>query len=112
MTHEAERRVQSVIVGDLKLPPAGAEAAEVDPDEKVPMLIELNLRYPGDLATVRQDFYQLWVSFIDRAGGSWPAEPTSAGPVQPAVPPRLALGRERYAQGAGLVDLMRVLANV
>jgi hypothetical protein len=94
MTHEAEHHVQSVIVGDLKLPSAGtadAEAAEINPDEKVPMLIELNLRYPGGLAAVRQDFYQLWVSFIDRAGGSWPAEPTSAGPVQPAVPPRLAL---------------------
>ena len=94
MTHEPEHHVQSVIVGDLKLPPAGtagAEAAEIDPDEKVPMLIELNLRYPGGLATVRQDFYQLWASFVDRAGGSWPAEPTSAGPVQPAIPPRLAL---------------------
>ena len=94
MTHEPEHHVQSVIVGDLKLPPAGtagAEAGEIDPDEKVPMLIELNLRYPGGLATVRQDFYQLWASFVDRAGGSWPAEPTSAGPVQPAIPPRLAL---------------------
>ena len=94
MTHEAESHVRSVIVGDLKLPPegtAGAEAAEVDPDEKVPMLIELNLRYPGGLATVRQDFYQLWADFVHRAGGSWPTEPASAGPVEPAVPPRLAL---------------------
>ena len=72
MTHEPEHHVQSVIVGDLKLPPAGtagAEAAEIDPDERVPMLIELNLRYPGGLATVRQDFYQLWASFVDRATG-------------------------------------------
>ena len=94
MTHEDEHHVRSVIVGDLKLPPdgtAGAASAGIDPDEKVPMLIELNLRYPGGLAAVRQDFYQLWASFTDRAGGSWPAEPTSADPVQPAVPPRLAL---------------------
>jgi len=94
MTYEAEHHVRSVIVGDLKLPPegaAGAGAAEIDPDEKVPMLIELNLRYPGGLAAVRQDFYQLWANFIGRAGGSWPAEPASASPVQPVIPPRLAL---------------------
>ena len=94
MTYEAEHHVRSVIVGDLKLPPEGtaaAEASEVDPDEKVPMLIELNLRYPGGLAAVRQDFYQLWADFVDRAGGWWPAEPASASPVQPAVPSRLAL---------------------
>jgi subtilisin family serine protease len=94
MTYEAEHHVRSVIVGDLKLPPqgtAGAEAAEVDPDEKVPMLIELNLRYPGGLAAVRQGFYQLWADFADRATGSWAADPASAGPVQPAVPAGLAL---------------------
>jgi len=94
MTYEAEHHVRSVIVGDLKLPPegtAGAGAAAIDPDEKVPMLIELNLRYPGGLAAVRQDFYQLWANFLDRAGGSWPAEPAPASPVQPAIPPRLAL---------------------
>ena len=94
MTYEAEHHVRSVIVGDLKLPPQGtasAEAAEVDPDEKVPMLIELNLRYPGGLAAVRQGFYQLWADFADRAAGSWPADPASAGPVQPAVPAGLAL---------------------
>ena len=94
MTPEAEQHVRSVIVGDLKLPPegtAGGDAAGINPDEKVPMLIELNLRYPGGLAAVRQAFYQLWENFVDRAGGSWPVEPELAGPVQPAVPPRLAL---------------------
>lgn len=55
------------------------------------MLVELNLRYPGGLAAVRQAFYDLWADFADRAGGSWPAEPTSVSPVQPPVPPRLAL---------------------
>ena len=94
MTHEAEGHVRSVIVGDLKLPPegtAGPERARVDPDAKVPMLIELNLRYPGGLAAVRRDFYQLWADYVDRAEGSWPAEPETAGPVQPAIPARLAL---------------------
>jgi subtilisin family serine protease len=94
MTREAESHVRSVIVGDLKLPPAGTagpEAAQIDPVEKVPMLIELNLRYPGGLAEVRRDFYRLWDDYADRAGGSWPAEPATASPVQPAVPERLAL---------------------
>jgi len=93
MTHEPEHHVRSVIVGDLKLPPEGVAGggAGINPDEKVPMLIELNLRYPGGLAAVRQAFYQLWGNFIDRAGGSWPAQPQSGDPVQPAVPPRLAL---------------------
>ncbi len=94
MAHEAGNHVESVVIGDLRLPPegtAGAEAAEVDPDEQVPMLIELNLRYPGGLGTARQAFYELWNSYADRAGGSWPAEPTSVSPVQPPVPPKLAL---------------------
>jgi subtilisin family serine protease len=92
MTHEAENRARSVIVGDLRLPPEGAaDQVQVDPGEKVPMLVELNLRYPGGLAAVRQAFYELWADYADRAGGSWPAEPTSVSPVQPPVPPRLAL---------------------
>ena len=94
MTYEAENHIRSVIVGDLKLPPggvAGPEAAQVDPGEKVPMLIELNLRYPGGLAAVREAFYQLWTNYADRAGGSWPTEPSSGSPVQPPVPPGLAL---------------------
>jgi subtilisin family serine protease len=94
MTYEAEHRIESVIVGDLNLPPKGtadAEAAQVDPGEKVPMLIELNLRYPGGLATARQAFYDLWAGYADKAGGSWPAAPTSVSSVQPPVPPKLAL---------------------
>lgn len=91
MTYEAEHRVRSVIVGDLRLPPEGADEGQVDPGEKVPMLVELNLRYPGGLVAVRQAFYTLWADYADRAGGSWPAEPTSVSPVQPPVPRRLAL---------------------
>jgi subtilisin family serine protease len=90
MTYEADNRVRSVIVGDLRLPPEGA-ADQVDPHEKVPMLVELNLRYPGGLAAVREAFYALWALYAPRAGGSWPAEPTSVSPVQPPIPPGLAL---------------------
>jgi len=92
MTYEAEHRVRSVLVGDLRLPPQNAaDQDQVDPGEKVPMLVELNLRYPGGLEAVRQAFYTLWDDYADRAGGSWPAEATSVSPVQPPVPPRLAL---------------------
>src|SRR5215469_6447248 len=94
MMFKSERHIESVIVGDLSLSPKGAvgpDAAQVDPNEKVLMLIELNLRYPGGLATARQAFYDLWAGYVDRAGGSWPTDPTSVSPVQPPVPEKLAL---------------------
>ncbi len=92
MTYESAHRVRSVLVGDLRMPPEGAaDQDQVDPGEKVPMLVELNLRYPGGLADVRRAFYALWEHYAERAGGSWPAEPTSVSPVQPPVPARLAL---------------------
>ena len=92
MTYEAAHRVRSVLVGDLRMPPEGAaDQDQVDPGKKVPMLVELNLRYPGGLAEVRRAFYALWEQYAERAGGSWPAEPTSVSAVQPPVPPRLAL---------------------
>src|SRR5436305_15272590 len=87
MTYEAEHHVRSVLVGDLRLPPQDAAAqAQVDPGEKVPMLVELNLRYPGGLAEVRRAFYALWEQYAERDGGSWPAETASVSPVQPPVP--------------------------
>jgi subtilisin family serine protease len=92
MTYEAAHHVRSVLVGDLRLlPQDAADQAQVDPGEKVPMLVELNLRYPGGLAEVRRAFYALWEQYAERAGGSWPAEPASVSPVQPAVPAGLAL---------------------
>ena len=95
MTYEPATHVRSVIVGDLKLPPGGAaaqETAQVDPGEQVPMLIELNARYPGGLAVVRQAFYELWGHYADRAG-ALPADPNPAlaSPVQPTVPVGLTL---------------------
>jgi subtilisin family serine protease len=93
MTYGPENHVRSPIVGDLKLPPegmAGQETAAVDPDQRVPMLIELNVRYPGGLAAVREAFYDLWGGYAARAGGSWPPEAT-ASPVQPPVPQGLVL---------------------
>ncbi|MBV9204511.1 MAG: S8 family serine peptidase [Actinobacteria bacterium] len=90
MAYEPENHVRSVIVGDLKLPP-GTTADDETAQAQVPMLIELNVLYPGGLAAVRQAFYDLWAGYADRAGGSWPQEPTPSDPVQPPVPPKLAL---------------------
>ncbi|MBV9794139.1 MAG: S8 family serine peptidase [Actinobacteria bacterium] len=83
MTYEPENHVQSVLIGDLKLPTAAAAAAQVDPDERVPMLVELNVLYPGGLAAVQDAFYGLWEHYSARAGGDWSNQPLSASPVQP-----------------------------
>jgi subtilisin family serine protease len=93
MSNGHESRFRSRIIGDLHLPPdgtAGEGAAQVDPQQRVPMLIELNVRYPGGLLAVTEAFYDLWEHYADVAGGSWPEELTSASPVQPPVPPGLA----------------------
>ncbi|MGW2408424.1 S8 family peptidase [Streptomyces sp. NPDC001739] len=94
MMHEPEGPFRSPIVGDLNLPPDGTsdkEYASVDPQRQVPMLIELNVRYPGGLLAVRGAFYELWEGYSAMAGGWWPEETTSASPVQPPVPHGLAL---------------------
>lgn len=88
--NEPEGRYRSPIVGDLNLPPEGtagdAGSGSVDPDEMVPALIELNVRYPGGLVAVRKEFYYLWEEdFARRAGGSWPEQPPP-GVDQPSVP--------------------------
>ena len=94
MTYEPGSHARSVIIGDLKVPSAGTasqEAAQVA-GEQVPMLIELNVLYPGGLAAVRLAFYQLWDHYVDRAG-ALPPDPnlSPASPVLPAVPAGLAL---------------------
>ncbi|MGH3672648.1 MAG: S8 family serine peptidase [Pseudonocardiaceae bacterium] len=89
MTYEPQRRYRSPIVGDLRLPPDDAVREEavspVDPDEKVPMLVELNVRYPGGLLAVREAFSELWSQYASRAGGSWPTD-QAAGPEQQLIP--------------------------
>jgi len=94
MTFEPENHFRSALVGDLKLPPPGtgeAQSGQVDPSEKVPLLIELNVLYPGGLAAVREAFYSLWARYVDRAGGYWPPDPLPVSSVQPSIPEKLAL---------------------
>ncbi len=94
MTFQPEHHVRSVLVGDLNLPPEGASddaSGQIDPHEKVPMLIELNVLYPGGLVEVRRDFYDLWRNYVERAEGYWPAQPVSASTGEPPVPDKLAL---------------------
>lgn len=89
--HEVRRRTS--IVGDLRLPPedsAGKGPAAADPHERVPMLIELNVRYPGGLVAVRAAFYELWSQYAAQASGWWPDEPAAVGSGQPPIPPGLA----------------------
>lgn len=89
--NELEGRYRSPIVGNLKLPPEGAVADEggsaIDPDEHVPILIEINVTYPGGLRAVREALYGIWHEFEDRAGGSW--EDPAPILLDPPVPPRL-----------------------
>jgi subtilisin family serine protease len=92
MNDHSDRHARSAIVGELSMPPdsdgAGGQAAA---DVPVPILIELNVRYPGGLGEVRSAFYDLWAPYADLAAGSWPEEQTSADVVHPPVPTGLAL---------------------
>jgi subtilisin family serine protease len=101
MAYETGRGYPSPIVGDLKLRPkdtvppdgtAGEGSAGPDPDDKqVPMLVELNVLYPGGLGAVRDAFYRVWETYAEQAGGWRPHEPTPATSTQPPVPTGLAL---------------------
>ena len=89
--NELEGRYRSPIVGNLKLPPEGVAEDEdgrgIDPDEQVPILLELNVTYPGGLRAVREALYFIWGEFEDRAGGSW--EDPVPDPSRPARSPGL-----------------------
>jgi len=93
MAHDPDNLFRSPIIGDLELPADGSGdgATGAADDRQVPMLVELNVRYPGGLDAVRRSFYELWSEFEERAGGSWPDELTSVSTVQPPVPNGLAI---------------------
>ncbi|MEU5340464.1 S8 family peptidase [Streptomyces sp. NPDC020766] len=101
MMHEPEGNSRSPIVGDLNMPPDGASekwngaadkgTASLESQQRVPMLIELNVLYPGGLLAVREAFYEIWQHYVTMAGGRWPEAFTSESPVQPPVPQGLAL---------------------
>ena len=113
MPNGPESRFRSRIVGDLNLAQdgtAGEGAAQIDPQQRVPMLIELNVRYPGGLLAVTEAFYDLWEHYAEVAGGSWPEELTSASPVQPPVPPGLAsIAPKLYQCVLSRADLRRMM---
>jgi subtilisin family serine protease len=91
-TDPGNRQARSALVGDLQLPASDEHAENVpDPNEKVPMLIELNARYPGGLAAVSEAFYAMWSRYLEQAGGTWPTSTSAQSPVLPAVPPQLAI---------------------
>jgi hypothetical protein len=85
---------RSPIVGGLRLSPAGRDddtATAPDPLAQVPMLIELNARYPGGLVAVTRVFYRLWGDYESQAGGNWPAEANAVSPGGQPVPSGLAV---------------------
>lgn len=94
MAHEPEGRFRSPIVGDLNLPPEGTTGDEgpswLDPHERVPMLVELNVLYPGGLGAVRDAFYEIWMTYAHLTGG-WPSEEPPPSSTQPPVPAGLEL---------------------
>jgi subtilisin family serine protease len=91
MALEGGGLARSPIIGDLHLPPAastGTSEPDGEPaDEPVPILVELNVLYPGGLEAVTRQFFQLWT----QASAQWAGPPAPAGepaadPVHPAVP--------------------------
>jgi subtilisin family serine protease len=91
-TDHGTHQPRSALVGDLRLPP-GDEHAEgaPDPQEKVPMLIELNALYPGGLAAVSEQFYRLWARYQDQAGTTRPPASWTDNPLLPPVPAGLVI---------------------
>jgi subtilisin family serine protease len=63
----------------------------VDPNAQVPMLVELNVLYPGGLRAVRDAFYRVWEPFQAQGGGWRPDEAIPASSTEPQVPAGLAL---------------------
>src|SRR5438552_14142461 len=47
---------------------AGQETASVDPDWRIPMLIEFNVRFPGGLVAICEAFHDLWDGYSARPG--------------------------------------------
>ena len=96
MALEGGGLARSPIVGDLHLPPPAADGAgpgdeDSGPggpgDEPVPILVELNVLYPGGLDAVTEKFFQLWTDGYEQwAGAPAPTGKPVMGPAHPAVP--------------------------
>jgi subtilisin family serine protease len=90
VAHLRDGRFRSSIIGQLRLPPDDAPSGEVDPDETVPMLVEVNVLFPGGLRAVRDAFYRAWEPFA-QAQGWRRGQPVPATSVEPQVPAGLEL---------------------
>jgi subtilisin family serine protease len=95
MAYEPGRRYRSPIVGHLNLPPGATGGTGSpdggdgpDPHELVPMIVELNVRYPGGLGAVHAAFHEVWEP--------WTTPSTAPEPIPPAtteIPPPSGLVR-------------------
>jgi subtilisin family serine protease len=106
MTSDPEHhQSRSAIVGSLKLPgppqPGRPEPAgdQPDPDELVPVLIELNARFPGGLAAVSEAFAALWAPYGQQGTARWLPPAATSSPALPAAPPGLAVVAPSLYQG-------------
>jgi subtilisin family serine protease len=102
MTSDSGHQARSAIVGNLRLPGPGAPEKATDgpdPHEQVPVLIELNARYPGGLAAVSDAFSELWAPYAQQGKGQWPTPAATGSPALPTAPPGLAVVAPSLYQG-------------
>ena len=111
MATQPDDNRRTPLVGSLRLPrtPRAGAKGNVSADERVPMIIELDVRYPGGLEAVRNDFYQVWDAYAPLSAAHQD-RPTSST-VEPPVPRGLALVAPKLyqcvlsrAQAAQLVE--------
>lgn len=90
MAFEPDRFYRSRVIGDLHLPPGEPETQEGPANERVAVLLELDVLFPGGLAAVTERFFRLWTDEHQLwAGEPAPTGEPSVGPTQPPVPPGL-----------------------
>ena len=93
MSYEPDRRTTSPLIGDLHLPP-GTDDQELL-EERVPALVELNVRFPGGLTEVASRFcLEVW----ERHYPEWTGEPLPAADTsshQSVTEPRVPAGLRR-----------------
>ena len=99
MTTDDDGRRRSRLVGSVRPPgddARGSAPGLADPDEPIPMIIELNVQYPGGLDAVRRDFYDLWRPYQDLSRAHQQRSVDST--VEPPVPRGLALVSSKLYQ--------------
>jgi subtilisin family serine protease len=111
---ESEARFRSPIVDSLKLPPDGGGedklGRRIAPEEKVPILLEINVTYPGGLRAVREALATLWEGFAAHADTYW-KDPVPVL-LDPPLPPGLTyISAKLYQCVLSRVELHDLIAR-